>query len=74
MEAANACVKYGFENLGIYKIQTGCIVNNIASEKIMIKLGMKRESYKRKHVLHDGVLKDRVEYALFREEYYQRFF
>ena len=72
-EAANACVKYGFENLGIYKIQTRCIVNNIASEKIMIKLGMKKESYKKKHVLHDGVLKDRVEYALFREEYYQRF-
>ncbi|MEW6709381.1 MAG: GNAT family protein [Candidatus Riflebacteria bacterium] len=71
-EAARALIKYGFENLGIVKIETGCIKENSGSEKIMKKLGMKQESCKKWHVFHDDQLMDRVEYALFRDDYFQQ--
>jgi len=68
-EAVKAVIDFGFNELNIYKIETGCIKNNCWSERIMLKNGMKREAYKKHHVLHDGELKDRVEYALFRNDW-----
>ena len=37
-EAAKAVITYSFENLNIYKIETGCAAENEASENIMKKL------------------------------------
>lgn len=40
-EAAEALIKYAFETLNVSKIQAHCDSRNIASEKLMKKLGMK---------------------------------
>lgn len=63
-EAAKAVISYAFEELNLHKITTGCMAENVSSEKIMIKLGMKKEGHLVQHVLHNGIWKDRVEYAL----------
>ncbi|MFY0650456.1 MAG: GNAT family N-acetyltransferase [Cyclobacteriaceae bacterium] len=41
-EGAMACLKYGFENLGLDKIYAVCPAVNLKSEAVMKKIGMKK--------------------------------
>ncbi|MCK8060646.1 MULTISPECIES: GNAT family N-acetyltransferase [unclassified Fusibacter] len=68
-EAAKAVVDYAFAELDTLKIETGCNAQNKGSEAVMIKLGMKREAYLKRHVLIDDIYYDRVEYGLLKEEW-----
>ncbi len=43
-EAAAALLKYGFETLGLQRIVAACDSRNIASYRVMEKLGMRREA------------------------------
>ena len=54
-EAANAVIRYGFEELGLHKITSRYITGNRASEKVMMKAGMKKEGELADEVLKDGV-------------------
>ncbi|PWR72638.1 GNAT family N-acetyltransferase [Methanospirillum lacunae] len=63
-EAALAILKIFFEEKNFYKIESGCFMENSASEKVMIKIGMKKEKYLIKQSLHKGILKERVEYGI----------
>ena len=42
-EGAAACLQYAFETLGFSKVYAFTALNNRRSERVMIKLGMKRE-------------------------------
>ncbi len=42
-EIAKAILEFGFSNLELHRITAGCAVENVASYKIMEKLGMRRE-------------------------------
>ena len=53
-EAALTVIRYGFEELGLHKITSRYIVGNHASEKVMIKAGMKKEGELADEVLKDG--------------------
>lgn len=68
-EAAEICVNYAFKELGAWKITTGCIKENIGSERIMIKLGFVKEGELRVHQSIDQEWKDRVVYGLLKSEY-----
>ena len=68
-EATKAVINYAFSQGDIVKIETGCIKENIGSEKIMKKVGMTKEAEFRKHVLLHSELHDRVEYGLLKEEW-----
>lgn len=68
-EAAAEVLRYAFEEVGVVKIEVGCIRDNIGSEKVMKKLGMIKEADYVMRVWHDGALKDRVEYRLTKNEW-----
>ena len=68
-EAAQEVIRFAFEEAGVVKIETGCLKENAASEKVMIKLGMTKEAEYRRRVWHEDTLKDRVEYRLLKEEW-----
>lgn len=68
-EAAKRVIQFAFEETKTIKIVTGCIKENVGSEGVMIKLGLVKEGEFKKHVWHEGQLKDRVEYRLLREEW-----
>ncbi|SKC73948.1 GNAT family N-acetyltransferase [Maledivibacter halophilus] len=68
-EAAREVIKYGFNEAGVIKIESGCIKENIGSERVMKKVGMIKEGEFKKHMLLDGKLYDRVEYRLLKEEW-----
>jgi len=42
-EAARALLEFAFKKLEVHRIQANCNSNNIASEKIMERIGMKKE-------------------------------
>jgi ribosomal-protein-alanine N-acetyltransferase len=68
-EAAAAAIDFGFQHCGLHKMTCGCLKENTASERVMIKCGMTKEADFKAHVWHEKQWKDRVEYRLLRDEW-----
>jgi [ribosomal protein S5]-alanine N-acetyltransferase len=68
-EAAAALIHYAFDENDVYRITTGCLKENIGSERVMQKCKMIKEADLKHSVWHDGKMKDRVSYRLLREEW-----
>ncbi|MGB3104494.1 GNAT family N-acetyltransferase [Sphingobacterium siyangense] len=68
-EALNRILTFGFKELNFHRIEGGCAVENIASAKVMEKVGMVKEARRRKILpLKDG-WSDNYEFAILEEEY-----
>ncbi|MBA3854465.1 MAG: GNAT family N-acetyltransferase [Gemmatimonas sp.] len=63
-EAARAVVAYGFDTLGLHRIEAHHYPENPGSGAVMRKLGMKHEGRLRAKVWRDGVPRDLELYAL----------
>jgi ribosomal-protein-alanine N-acetyltransferase len=68
-EAAHAAVRYGFEVLGLNRINARHITRNPASGRVMQKLGMKHEGCLRQHAKKWGNYDDVEMYGILRSEY-----
>jgi RimJ/RimL family protein N-acetyltransferase len=69
-EAMRAVLAFGFEQLQLHRIECGCSIHNIASYKVMEKVGMTREGIKRKVLPLDDGWHDGYLYAILEEEYF----
>src|SRR5437660_5040702 len=49
-EPARAMIRYGFENLGLNRIYASYLSENVASGRVLRKIGMKREGLLRAHI------------------------
>jgi [ribosomal protein S5]-alanine N-acetyltransferase len=49
-ESASALVRYGFEHWGIHRVMANCNPENIASWRVLEKIGMGREGNLRKNI------------------------
>jgi len=67
-EASLLLVDYGFDMLGMEKISASCNTDNAASERVMQKVGMRRERCIRR-ATSAGAWRDRLWYGLLREEW-----
>lgn len=65
-EAAAAIVQYAFEVLDLHKITSRYLVGNGASERVMIKIGMRKEGELVDEILKDGVFRTAGVYGLVR--------
>ena len=63
-EASRAVIAYGFDALGLHRIDAHHFVENPASGAVMRKLGMQREGRLRAMVWRDGVPRDLELYAV----------
>jgi RimJ/RimL family protein N-acetyltransferase len=63
-EAALAAVRFAFEQLQLNKITSRHLAFNLASGKVMQKIGMKYEGTLRQEFFKDGVFHDLVVYGL----------
>lgn len=68
-EAASAVMTFGFENMGLIRIQARCFLENIGSEKVMKKLGMSYEGIARKAMVVKGTPRDLKVYAIINNEW-----
>ena len=62
--AVNLINGYGFNQLGIVRIQTGIFEYNTASQRVLEKCGFVKEGVFRKSVYKQGKLWDEVRYAM----------
>jgi len=68
-EALTEVIRFAFEENDVFKINTGCLSENRASERVMQKCNMVKEAEFKSHIWHVGRMKDRVEYRLLRDEW-----
>ena len=70
-EALTKLIEFGFKELGLHRIEAGCAVENIASGKVLEKVGMTKEGMKRKKLPIRGEWKDNYFYAILEEEFFE---
>lgn len=68
-EALKELLRFAFEENNVYRFETGCLAENIASERVMQKCGLIRVGYFKAYECHDGKLKDRVTYRLLKQDW-----
>ena len=70
LEASLAITDYGFLTLPyLERIEANCIVENIASRRIMEKMGMQREGILRNFMEKDGRIYNSYMYSVLRNEW-----
>lgn len=69
VEAASEVIKFGFEKLGLNRIECKYIIGNNASRRVMEKLGMSFEGIRREGMLIKGVYRDIGVCSILRREY-----
>jgi len=68
-EAAAAVVRHGFQTLGLQRIVAACDSRNLASIRVMEKLGMRREAHFKDCLFRQGEWIDEYLYAIRAEEW-----
>jgi len=68
-EAVKKVIEFAFWEDDCIRITTGCHKENEASRKVMERAGFRREGERIKAAYHDGVMKDRWEYAINKDEF-----
>ena len=68
-EAVKITLDFAFNEDGYVRITTGCFKDNLPSQKVMKKVGFRKEAEGIKAQYHDGVMKDRLEYAINKDEW-----
>jgi [ribosomal protein S5]-alanine N-acetyltransferase len=67
-EAIKAVIAFGFDKMKLKRIEARCMVENIASERVMQKSGMKFEGIARASLFVKGAYRDMKIYAILRED------
>ena len=62
-EAATAVLGFGFDSLGLHRIWATCRPENLASARVLERIGMQREGHLRDHVCIRGCWRDSFLYA-----------
>jgi len=70
-EALQGLISWGFNELNLHRIEAGCAVDNIASSRVMEKVGMTQEGRKRKNLPLKGTWSDSFLYAILDEDFYR---
>jgi ribosomal-protein-alanine N-acetyltransferase len=68
-EAARAIVDWGFRELDLHRVYAQVLSGNVASCRVLEKLGMEREGVRRAHVRKGRAYHDIVLYASLRDEW-----
>lgn len=69
-EAIKEVVRFGFEKMLLNRIEARCMVENIASQRVMEKAGMTFEGILREQMFAKGIYHDVKLYSILRKEYY----
>ena len=72
-EAVAELLRHSFEDLGVHRVVASCFADNVASWRLMERLGMRRESHTVRDALHrSGEWLDSYGYALLADEWAAR--
>jgi len=68
-EAARAIVRFGFTELGLHRIWSRCIAENLGSARVLEKVGMRLEGRQREKEHFEGRWWDTLLYAILKDEW-----
>jgi [ribosomal protein S5]-alanine N-acetyltransferase len=68
-EALKPVIEYGFETMSLNRIEAVIGPDNLASQRLVKRLGFEQEGYMKQHYNSNGVLVDSILFALLREDY-----
>jgi [ribosomal protein S5]-alanine N-acetyltransferase len=68
-EALREVLRFGFETMGLNRIQATCNASNVASSRVMEKAGLTCEGVLREHIHSKGAFHDRKMYSILRREW-----
>ncbi|UOR13266.1 GNAT family N-acetyltransferase [Halobacillus amylolyticus] len=71
-EATKKIIDFGFRDLQLERIQARCFIENIASQRVMEKVGMSFEGIVRKGMFAKGEFQDLKLYSILAEEFKQQ--
>jgi RimJ/RimL family protein N-acetyltransferase len=71
-EAVRVLLRIGFRDLDLHRIYARCDSRNVASWRLMERLGMRREAHFREHKLIKGSLDEEYVYAVLAREWAER--
>jgi ribosomal-protein-alanine N-acetyltransferase len=71
-EALSAVIGFGFGTIGLHRMEARCMTGNLASERVMQKLGMKYEGILRRHTVAKGQAHDLKVYSILKNEWADR--
>ncbi len=63
-EALRALLPFAFETLELHRIEAACLPDNVASERLLRKLGFREEGYARDYLRINAVWHDHLLFAL----------
>jgi ribosomal-protein-alanine N-acetyltransferase len=63
-DAVRALIPFAFNTLRLHRLEAACIPTNIASIRLLEKVGFKREGFARQYLCINGMWQDHVLYAL----------
>lgn len=66
-EALSEVVRIAFEEYGLHRIEANIMPRNKASQKVVKKLGFKKEGKARKYLKINGIWEDHIHYVLLNE-------
>lgn len=68
-EAFKRVLEFAFFDNNVYRVSTGCLAENVGSERVMQKCGLIKEAEHIDYEWHDGKMKTRLEYRLLKREF-----
>lgn len=68
-EALHKVLEFAFTEDDVHRVTTGCLAENIGSERVMMKCGLIKEAEHVDWEWHDGRMKTRLEYRLLKDEW-----
>lgn len=68
-EAIRAMLEFGFESMGLNRVEADASVDNARSVRVLEKLGFQREGVQREQFYEEGEFGDLVLFALLRRDY-----
>jgi len=68
-EAADTLLRFGFETVGLHRVTAACGPDNLASRRVLDKLGFTVEGRLRDHVFTNGAWRDSLLYSILAHEY-----
>jgi ribosomal-protein-alanine N-acetyltransferase len=70
-ESARSMVDYGFDTLGLHRIYASYVTHNVASGRVLRKIGMRHEGLMREHVCKWGTFYDIDCYGILKADWEQ---
>jgi RimJ/RimL family protein N-acetyltransferase len=69
LEALQALIRYGFEEMDLNRIEATTHTENQRSQHVLRKLGFQKECLLREYYCCDGSYNDQIQYSLLKREW-----